>query len=106
MRFSLSWTPVFVRAVLHKEFVGPKSDKLLGAEAAYFNSRKQQQARHDAQRRRKQRQRDAPQQVDTTDVNDVSSDVYAYDLAKNELRGDFSRAHHALAIQRATTDAR
>ena len=56
-----------MRAVLHKEFVGPKSDKLLGAAAAYLNSREQQQARHDAQRRRKQRQRDAPQQVDTTD---------------------------------------
>ena len=30
MRFSLSLTPVTVRAVLHKEFVRPKSDKLLG----------------------------------------------------------------------------
>jgi hypothetical protein len=29
MRFSLSFTPVIVRAVLHKELVGPKSDKLL-----------------------------------------------------------------------------
>ena len=31
MRFSLSWIPVIVRAVLHKEFVGPKPDKLLVA---------------------------------------------------------------------------
>ena len=30
MRFSLSCTPVIVRAVLHKEFVGLRSDKLLG----------------------------------------------------------------------------
>jgi len=30
MRFSLSLLPVIVRAVLHKEFVGPKPDKLLG----------------------------------------------------------------------------
>ena len=29
MRFSLSLIPINVRAVLHKEFVGPKSDKLL-----------------------------------------------------------------------------
>jgi len=29
MRFSLSLTPVIVRAVLHKEFVRSKSDKLL-----------------------------------------------------------------------------
>jgi hypothetical protein len=29
MRFSLSLTPVILRAVLHKEFVRPKSDKLL-----------------------------------------------------------------------------
>jgi len=27
-------TPVILRAVLHKEFVGPKSDKLLGTAAA------------------------------------------------------------------------
>jgi len=31
MSFSLSWTPVTERAVLHKEFVGAKSDKLLAA---------------------------------------------------------------------------
>ena len=30
MRFLLSFIPVIVRAVLHKEFVGAKSDKLLG----------------------------------------------------------------------------
>ena len=29
MRFSVSLTPVIVRAVLHKEFVRPKPDKLL-----------------------------------------------------------------------------
>jgi hypothetical protein len=29
MRLSLSLIPVIVRAVLHKEFVGPKFDKLL-----------------------------------------------------------------------------
>jgi hypothetical protein len=33
MRFSLSWTPVIVRAVLHKEFVRPKPDKLLAVQA-------------------------------------------------------------------------
>ena len=30
MRFSLAFPSVFVQAVLHQEFVGPKSDKLLG----------------------------------------------------------------------------
>ena len=34
MRFSLSWTPVIVRAVLHQEFVRPASDKLLGVHRA------------------------------------------------------------------------
>jgi hypothetical protein len=29
MRFSLLFAPVLVQAVLHKEFVGAKSDKLL-----------------------------------------------------------------------------
>ena len=29
MRFSLSLVPVTVRAVLHKDLVGPKSDKIL-----------------------------------------------------------------------------
>jgi len=28
--FAVFFTPVIVRAVLHKEFVGPRSDKLLG----------------------------------------------------------------------------
>jgi len=30
MKFSLLFTSIFVKAVLHKEFVGAKSDKLLG----------------------------------------------------------------------------
>jgi len=30
MKLSLFLAPVFVQAVLHKEFVGAKSDKLLG----------------------------------------------------------------------------
>jgi hypothetical protein len=30
MKFSLHFAPIFVQAVLHKEFVGAKSDKLLG----------------------------------------------------------------------------
>ena len=33
MGLSLSWVPVIVRAVLHKEFVGPKPDKLLESQA-------------------------------------------------------------------------
>jgi hypothetical protein len=30
MKFSLLFASIFVQAVLHKEFVGAKSDKLLG----------------------------------------------------------------------------
>ena len=30
MEFSLLFAPIFVQAILHKEFVGAKSDKLLG----------------------------------------------------------------------------
>jgi hypothetical protein len=30
MRYSLPFASIFVQAVLHKEFVGPKPDKLLG----------------------------------------------------------------------------
>ncbi len=38
MRFSLAFPSVFVQAVLHQEFVGPKSDKLLGARKAKHQS--------------------------------------------------------------------
>jgi hypothetical protein len=31
MKFSLLFASIFVQAVLHKEFVGAQSDKLLGA---------------------------------------------------------------------------
>ena len=36
MRVSLAFPLVFVRAVLHQEFVGPKSDKLLALAKCHF----------------------------------------------------------------------
>ena len=50
MKFSLLFASLFVQAVLHKEFVGLGSDKLLGAEDPdqFFGQGAGERASHDA----------------------------------------------------------